>query len=75
VQWGPLTDFTTGSSGGAWIGNFSADEGKDKDGDPYNVLLAVTSTHNDNFPGAEFASYLTAADFNPLLAYVQNGCK
>lgn len=75
VQWGPLTDFTSGSSGGAWIGNFSLAEGKDKDGDPYNVLLAVTSLHDDNYPGAEFASYLTAADFNPLFAYVQNGCK
>ena len=70
VQWAPTTDLTFGTSGGAWIVNFSTAEGKDK-----NALIAVTSFQFTNYPGGEGAAYLTAAEFNPLLAYVSGGCK
>ena len=76
VQWGPVTDATQGMSGGAWVANMSANEGAGK-----NVLIAVTSFGPETkqgkplFPGGTFAAYLTAAEFNPLLKSVQNGCK
>jgi hypothetical protein len=70
VHWQALTNLTNGTSGGGWITNFNSTEGANQ-----NVLIAVTSFSNDNFPGAEVAAYLTAAEFNPLLAYVSNGCK
>ena len=70
VQWGPITDATQGMSGGGWIANFNVSEGANN-----NILIAVSSYHDTNFPGAEFGAYLTAAEFNPLLATVSNGCK
>ena len=70
VHWQSITDLTEGSSGGAWIANFSTAEGANK-----NVLVAVTSFTNDEYPGAILAAYLTAAEFNPLLDFVSNGCK
>jgi hypothetical protein len=70
VHWQQITDLTNGTSGGAWIANFT-----DKEADGNNVLIAVTSFNNSDYPGAEMAAYLTAAEFNPLLQYVSNGCK
>jgi hypothetical protein len=76
VQWGPVTDATEGMSGGAWV----------ETDDNNNTLIAVTSFGSNigtdspteevpRFPGGTWAAYLTAAEFNPLLASVQNGCK
>ncbi len=79
VQWGPITDATHGMSGGAWVANLSSTEADGK-----NVLVAVTSGappgpkrlgNTQQFPGGTFAAYLTAAEFNPLLAFVSGGCK
>ncbi len=76
VQWGPVTDATQGMSGGAWVVNPDAGEGANT-----NILIAVTSFGPVNrynapiFPGGTFAAYLTAAEFNPLLNFVRNGCK
>jgi hypothetical protein len=76
MQWGPITDATQGMSGGAWVANISQTEGAGK-----NVLIAVTSFGAETsegtqlFPGGTFAAYLTAAEFNPLLSYVSNGCR
>lgn len=76
VQWGPVTDATQGMSGGAWVVNPNATEGPNN-----NILIAVTSFSPINgfnapvFPGGTFAPYLTAAEFNPLLTSVSNGCK
>ena len=76
VQWGPVTDATNGMSGGAWVVNLNANEGPNN-----NILIAVTSfsaleaSGAPVFPGGTFAAYLTAAEFNPLLTSVQNGCK
>ncbi len=71
VQWGPSVDATEGMSGGAWIINFDT-SGKAADA---NTLIAVSSLANSGFPGASFAAYLTAEEFNPLLKSVSNGCK
>ena len=77
VQWGPVTDATHGMSGGAWVARISDTEGPNK-----NILIAVTSsapqvgnTEIPLFPGGTWAAYLTAAEFNPLLTFVSNGCK
>ena len=70
VQWAPITDLTEGTSGGAWITNFSNAEGEGK-----NVLIAVTSFGFDAYPGGEGAAYLTSQEFDPLLKFVSNGCK
>ncbi len=70
VHWQSITDLTSGSSGGAWIANFSTEGG-----DNTNVLIGVTSFGNSDYPGAVMGAYLTAAEFNPLLNYVANGCK
>ncbi len=70
VQWAPITDLTEGTSGGAWIANFSTTEGGSN-----NILVAVTSFQFTEYPGGEGAAYLTAAEFNPLLTFVANGCK
>jgi hypothetical protein len=71
VQWGPVVDATEGMSGGAWIINFDT-SGKMPNA---NTLIAVSSFSNSSFPGAAFAAYLTAEEFNPLLNSVSNGCK
>jgi hypothetical protein len=70
VHWQSITDLTQGSSGGGWIANYSSQEGEDK-----NLLIAVTSFGDTDYPGAVIGAYLTAAEFNPLLSYVSNGCK
>jgi hypothetical protein len=76
VQWGPITDATNGMSGGPWVVNLNATESTTN-----NILIAVTSFGAltpggaQAFPGGTFASYLTAAEFNPLLTSVANGCK
>jgi hypothetical protein len=70
VQWGPVTDFTWGSSGGAWVAN------ADPTGKTYSpILIAVSSANKYDLAGGYFAAYLTAAEFNPLLTFVSNGCK
>jgi hypothetical protein len=71
VQWGPSVDATEGMSGGAWIMNFDT-SGKAPNA---NTLIAVSSYANSSFPGASFAAYLTAEEFDPLLNSVSNGCK
>jgi hypothetical protein len=71
VQWGPSVDATQGMSGGAWIINFDT-SGKSPNA---NTLIAVSSLTNSSFPGASFAAYLTAEEFNPLLNSVSNGCR
>jgi len=70
VHWAAITNLTQGVSGGAWISHFSTTEGANK-----NVMVAVTSFNDPNYPGAVFGAYLTAAEFNPLLTFVSNGCK
>ncbi len=70
VHWQSVTDLTQGSSGGGWIANYSSEEGQNK-----NILIAVTSFNDTEYPGAVMGAYLTAAEFNPLLNYVSNGCK
>lgn len=70
AHWAAITNLTQGISGGAWIANFDTSGGAG-----HNALLAVTSFNSAAYPGAVFAAYLTAAEFNPLLKFVSNGCK
>ncbi len=70
VHWGSLTNFTQGSSGGAWIMNFSTTDLPNS-----NLLLAVSSFITPSFPGAMFGAYLKAAEFNPLLTSAARGCR
>jgi hypothetical protein len=70
VLWQSLTDLTNGTSGGGWIVNFNPTEATNN-----NILIAVNSFHWPDYPAAEMAAYLTAAEFSPLLAFVSNGCK
>jgi len=70
VHWGPSVDATQGMSGGAWVANFNLNEGPNN-----NFAISVSSYENPNNPGASFGAYLTAAEFNPLLTFVSNGCK
>jgi hypothetical protein len=71
VHWGPSVDATQGMSGGPWIINFDT-SGNATDA---NTIIGVTSFVDNGFPGGAFAAYLTAAEFNPLLNSVTNGCK
>jgi len=69
VHLGTSDQFTYGSSGGAWVAT-----------DPIThvpTLIAATSAFpkSKTLAGANFAAYLTAAEFNPLLKSVSNGCK
>ena len=76
VQWGPVTDATEGMSGGAWVVNLNSTEGPNN-----NIMVAVTSFSTITaynaplYPGGSFAAYLKAAEFDPLLKFVTNGCK
>jgi len=70
THWAAITDLTQGTSGGAWIVHFSTTEDRNN-----NILVAVSSFNDSKYPGAIFGAYLTAAEFNPLLTFVSNGCK
>lgn len=59
-----------GSSGGAWIGDYSNAEGSD-DG---NYVISVESFGYDEEPGVDYGPYLDA-NFKDLWDYVENGCK
>jgi hypothetical protein len=63
------TDLTKGTSGGAWIANFSKNESKET-----NLVLSISSFIRNNQPGISFGPYLTA-DFNKLFNYVSKGAE
>jgi hypothetical protein len=75
-QWSPVTKALEGMSGGAWVAYPDSTEGAG-----HNVLLAVTSfgpvtnSGAQQLPGGNFAAYLRAVEFNPLLISVLNGCR
>jgi hypothetical protein len=75
-QWSPVTKALEGMSGGAWVAHPDASEAAG-----HNVLIAVTSfgpvtnSGAQQFPGGNFAAYLRAVEFNPLLISVLNGCR
>ena len=66
---GTSNQFTHGASGGAWVFTDPTTHA--------STLIAVTSAfpYGRTLAGANFAAYLTAAEFNPLLQSVSNGCK
>jgi hypothetical protein len=57
-----------GTSGGAWVANFSRNEGPE-----YNLIISVSSFYLTNSPETMFGPYLTA-DFRHLLDYVSRRC-
>lgn len=60
--------FTQGSSGGAWVANYSRNEDAD-----HNIIVSLSSFVRDDSPGLTFGPYLTS-DFKRLLEYTSNGC-
>lgn len=58
-----------GSSGGAWIGNYS--DGGAAEG---NYIISVESFGFDDQPGVDYGPYLTS-EFKDLWDYVENGCQ
>ncbi len=63
-----VIDLTQGSSGGAWVANFSKEEKPDM-----NILIGLNSMVSSQWPGISFGPYLTA-DFKNLFEYVSKGC-
>jgi len=61
-------NFTGGSSGGAWIGNYSAQIGKT------NYVIGINSYTHPGDDTTMYSPYLTE-DFKTLLDYTENGCK
>jgi hypothetical protein len=59
---------TQGSSGGAWVVNFSKDDDAN-----HNMIISLTSFISEVQPGVSFGPYLTS-DFNQLFDYVSKGC-
>jgi trypsin len=58
-----------GSSGGAWVGNFSTTTGQGKD-----MVISVTSHHVGDETRVSFGPHFDK-DFKGLMDYVQRGCK
>lgn len=61
-------DLTQGTSGGAWVANFSKEESE-----THNDVLSISSFLLPNMPGVSFGPYLTA-DYRKLLDHVSRGC-
>lgn len=59
-----------GSSGGAWIGNYSNVEGNDEG----NYVISVESFGYEEEPGVDYGPYLDQ-NFRDLWQYVENGCR
>jgi len=62
------SDLTQGSSGGAWVANFSK-----QDDAEHNILIAVSSFIMKEQPGVSFGAYPTSA-LHRLFDYVSKGC-
>jgi hypothetical protein len=61
-------NLTQGSSGGAWVANFSKDDDAN-----HNIIISLTSFISGVQPGVSFGPYLTS-DFKQLFDYVSKGC-
>jgi hypothetical protein len=62
------SDLTQGSSGGAWVANFSKQEDAE-----HNILITVSSFIMKEQSGVSFAAYPTPA-LRRLFDYVSKGC-
>ena len=69
VLWHGNPALTQGSSGGAWVANFSHDESPDT-----NIVIGLNSFGSTNRPGASFGPMFTD-NFQKLLTFVSNGCR
>jgi Trypsin len=68
VLWHGNPSLTEGTSGGAWVANFSR-----KDSTDSNIVIGVNSSVNTTKPGASFGPYFTG-EFTELFNYVSKGC-
>jgi hypothetical protein len=57
-----------GSSGGAWIGDYSSDKGSS------NHIISIESFGYDNMPGVDYGPYFDGR-LKILWDFVENGCK
>ncbi len=62
-------NMTQGTSGGAWIANFSTSENPDE-----NVVIGLTSEGSPNWPGVTFGPYFKQQTYGSLFDYVSKGC-
>ena len=62
-------NMTQGTSGGAWISNFSTTESADA-----NVVIGVTSFGMPVWPGITFGPYFRQESYGGLFDYVSKGC-
>ena len=62
-------NMTEGTSGGAWIANFSTGESADD-----NVVIGVTSFGMPIWPGITFGPYFRQENYGGLFDYVSKGC-
>lgn len=69
VLWHGNRDYTQGSSGGAWVANYSPDEGPDK-----NIVVGLNSFDASNKPGASFGPFFND-NFTALLKFTQEHCR
>jgi hypothetical protein len=71
VLWHGSLDYTNGSSGGAWVVNFSGAESPES-----NIISGLNSfgMSDGSKPGAIFGPFFTD-DFTALLNFAANGCK
>ncbi|HEX9169963.1 MAG TPA: trypsin-like serine protease [Roseiarcus sp.] len=62
-------NMTQGTSGGAWISNFSTSESPDA-----NVVVGLTSFGIPSLPGITFGPYFRQDTYGGLFDYVSKGC-
>jgi hypothetical protein len=62
-------NMTQGTSGGAWIANFTNGESQGN-----NVIVGVTSFGNPSWPGITFGPYFRQDTYGSLFDYVSKGC-
>ena len=67
MQFNP--NLTSGTSGGAWVGNFSTTEAPD-----HNIVISISTFHPPDHPEMAFGPYFKQDDFKYLLDYTARGC-
>jgi len=65
----PNPNMTQGTSGGAWIANFSTGENPDE-----NIVVGLTSEGTSIWPGITFGPYFRQEYYGGLFDYVSKGC-
>lgn len=69
VLWHGNRDYTQGSSGGAWVVNFSSEEGPNT-----NIIVGLNSFDASDKPGASFGPFFND-NFTALLKFTEARCQ